>query len=197
MARRPISLSLRFSVYARDEHTCQYCGRTPPEIVLQLDHVFPVTLGGTNAIDNLLTACRDCNIGKGARDSGLAMASRPATAGEVRYLRQWHARWWAQDAIWARDPATREFAWSVAARAHDRVVVLIRSTEIDDIIRGLVAIGTIQVSLRGTKLVGIEVVPYRGRALDPHDEMGDLQPAAWSLVNSPDIRHAPSVAEVH
>lgn len=197
MARRPISLSLRFSVYARDKHTCQYCGGKPPEVVLQLDHVYPVSLGGTNKIDNLLTACRDCNSGKGARDPGLAMASRPATRGETRYLRQWRARWWAQDAIWARDPAVREFAWSVAARAHDAMVVLRRSAEIDDIIRGLVAIGAIQVCFRGTELAGIEIVPYRGRALDPHEENPEPQPPAWSLVNTPSIRCAPSVCEVH
>jgi len=48
MARRAISRSLRFSVFERDRYTCQYCGRKPPEGVLQVDHVHPVALGGDN-----------------------------------------------------------------------------------------------------------------------------------------------------
>lgn len=35
-------------------------------MVLEVDHVHPVAEGGTNHIDNLLTACFDCNRGKGA-----------------------------------------------------------------------------------------------------------------------------------
>jgi 5-methylcytosine-specific restriction endonuclease McrA len=41
---------------------------------LTIDHVFPVALGGTNDIANLVTACRACNLTKGARvmnDAGL------------------------------------------------------------------------------------------------------------------------------
>ncbi len=197
MARRPISLSLRFSVYARDKHTCQYCGGKPPEVVLQLDHVYPVSLGGTNSIDNLLTACRDCNLGKGARDPGLAMASRPATRDETRYLRQWHARWWAQDALWTTDLAVRCLAWSVAAKAHDEVIVSVRSSEDDEILCGLVAIGVIQVRFVGTKLFGIQIAPYRGRAVDRREGAAEIQPGPWSLVNSPNIQRAPSVSEVH
>jgi len=66
--RKPISKSLRFKIFARDEYTCQYCGRRPPEITLQVDHRIPVSRGGTNEAMNLLAACVDCNSGKSNRD---------------------------------------------------------------------------------------------------------------------------------
>ena len=62
--RKPIPLRIRTEVFKRDAFTCQYCGRKPPEVVLQIDHIKPVAKGGTNDIINLITACRDCNLGK-------------------------------------------------------------------------------------------------------------------------------------
>lgn len=65
MAKRiPIPLRIRTEVLKRDAFTCQYCGRKPPEVVLEIDHIKPVAKGGTNDIINLVTACRDCNRGK-------------------------------------------------------------------------------------------------------------------------------------
>ena len=65
--RKPISKALRFEVFKRDSFTCQYCGRSAPEVILQVDHIEPVSKGGKNDILNLMTSCRDCNLGKGAR----------------------------------------------------------------------------------------------------------------------------------
>lgn len=59
-----VSKKKRFDVFKRDGFTCQYCGRKPPEVVLQADHIDPVALGGGDEIENLLTACVDCNQGK-------------------------------------------------------------------------------------------------------------------------------------
>ena len=64
--RKPLSKKIRFEVFKRDEFTCQYCGGTPPKIILQVDHIHPVAEGGNNDIDNLITSCQPCNIGKGA-----------------------------------------------------------------------------------------------------------------------------------
>ncbi len=61
------SKKLRFEVFKRDAFTCQYCGNHPPAVILQLDHIHPVAAGGTDDIDNLITACQPCNAGKGAR----------------------------------------------------------------------------------------------------------------------------------
>jgi len=41
--------------------------------MLVVDHVVPVASGGDNAVDNLVTACFDCNAGKGARHLGNTM----------------------------------------------------------------------------------------------------------------------------
>lgn len=58
---------MRFNVLKRDAFTCQYCGRTPPEVVLHVDHIVPESEGGRDELDNLLTACADCNLGKSAQ----------------------------------------------------------------------------------------------------------------------------------
>jgi len=62
--RKPLSKRTRFEVFKRDLFCCQYCGKNPPSVTLEVDHINPVSKGGTNHIDNLLTACFDCNRGK-------------------------------------------------------------------------------------------------------------------------------------
>ena len=64
--RKQISKKLRFDVFKRDSFECQYCGNAPPKHILHVDHIHPVKEGGTNDIDNLVTACQSCNLGKGA-----------------------------------------------------------------------------------------------------------------------------------
>src|SRR6185312_7617889 len=59
---------LRFQVFHRDGFTCQYCGQHPPEVILQVDHIVPVSKGGTDEIENLTTACVKCNAGKTNHD---------------------------------------------------------------------------------------------------------------------------------
>lgn len=65
--REPVSKKTRFEVFKRDRFTCQYCGAKAPDVVLHCDHIHPVAAGGTSDILNLVTACADCNGGKGAR----------------------------------------------------------------------------------------------------------------------------------
>lgn len=65
--RRPrprVRLSRR-EVFARDGHTCQYCGRQTHD--LTLDHVTPRHRGGAHTWDNLVTACKACNHRKGGK----------------------------------------------------------------------------------------------------------------------------------
>ena len=50
MTRKSLSNKIRFEVFKRDNFTCQYCGRKAPEIVLNVDHIEPVSKGGTNDI---------------------------------------------------------------------------------------------------------------------------------------------------
>ena len=68
MPRKPIPKSVRFEVFKRDKFTCQYCGASAPDVILQVDHIKPVSKGGTNDIMNVVTACRDCNSGKTNRE---------------------------------------------------------------------------------------------------------------------------------
>jgi 5-methylcytosine-specific restriction endonuclease McrA len=66
-ARKNLTKTLRFEVFKRDSFTCQYCGRKAPDVLLQVDHIEPVSKGGTNDILNLITSCEDCNSGKSDR----------------------------------------------------------------------------------------------------------------------------------
>jgi len=58
----------RFEVFKRDSFTCQYCGKAAPDVILQVDHIQPVSKDGSDNILNLVTSCWECNIGKGARE---------------------------------------------------------------------------------------------------------------------------------
>lgn len=58
-------LKLRFTIFRRDNFTCQYCGRNAQSgTVLHIDHIKPKTKGGKLKIDNLVTSCFECNEGK-------------------------------------------------------------------------------------------------------------------------------------
>ena len=62
--RKSIPKGVRFDVFKRDSFKCQYCGATAPDILLEIDHIKPVSKGGTNDITNLITSCQACNTGK-------------------------------------------------------------------------------------------------------------------------------------
>lgn len=72
MKRKSTGKKLRFRVFERDGFTCQYCGEKPPEVILHLDHIFPVSKGGKEEIENMITACADCNLGKSTMELGKA-----------------------------------------------------------------------------------------------------------------------------
>ena len=51
----------------RDHYRCQICGKGIRDgVALEVDHIKPVSLGGTSDENNLRTLCFDCNRGKGA-----------------------------------------------------------------------------------------------------------------------------------
>jgi hypothetical protein len=92
--RKTVSKGLRFDIFRRDGFTCQYCGRHPDDVVLEIDHIRPVIDGGDNDPLNLITACEDCNRGKGKKrldtpqrpDADLAwLEARQEIAELVRY----------------------------------------------------------------------------------------------------------------
>lgn len=59
-----VSTRTRFEVFKRDRFTCQYCGQTPPAIILHCDHILALSNGGGSEMDNLVTSCASCNLGK-------------------------------------------------------------------------------------------------------------------------------------
>ena len=69
-SRAGISKRLRFEIFKRDSFKCQYCGKSAPDVVLEVDHIIPVAAGGKNDIINLVTACYDCNHGKSDKSLG-------------------------------------------------------------------------------------------------------------------------------
>lgn len=62
--RKGIGKKLRFEIFKRDSFKCQYCGKSAPDVILEVDHIVPVSKGGDNDSSNLITSCRDCNRGK-------------------------------------------------------------------------------------------------------------------------------------
>lgn len=59
-----VSKKIRFEVFKRDGFRCAYCGKSPPEVILEIDHIKPKSKKGKDDINNLITACFDCNRGK-------------------------------------------------------------------------------------------------------------------------------------
>ena len=98
-------------LFARDEYTCQYCGRTAfdlkPREALTRDHLIPLSRGGTNEWTNVVTACSSCNTRKSNRMPSeigmfplhapvephfvhLSWAVRRLTPTQARYIRMFY-----------------------------------------------------------------------------------------------------------
>lgn len=62
--RALMTAKLRDYVKKRDNHTCKYCFvsiHKEPHLLLEVDHIIPVSKGGLSAEDNLQTLCWRCN----------------------------------------------------------------------------------------------------------------------------------------
>lgn len=62
--RTPLPAALRYKILKRDRHTCKSCGARAPDVELEVDHIIPVSKGGTDDEKNLTTKCKECNRGK-------------------------------------------------------------------------------------------------------------------------------------
>jgi 5-methylcytosine-specific restriction endonuclease McrA len=70
----------RANIYARDDYTCQYCGRHFEPEDLTFDHVVPVAQGGRRSWENIVTCCVRCNRTKDNRtpeQAGMALQRQP------------------------------------------------------------------------------------------------------------------------
>ena len=59
--RRPFTKEERLQVYNKYGGKCAYCGQEIEYEDMQVDHLYPLNLGGTNDMDNLMPSCRPCN----------------------------------------------------------------------------------------------------------------------------------------
>ena len=83
--RKGMSKRLRYAVFERDGFTCRYCGHQPPTVKLVIDHMIPVSKGGTNDEANLLTSCEACNGGKSDK---MPKRSAPTEAERLRMAQE-------------------------------------------------------------------------------------------------------------
>lgn len=114
MARRKtISTRTRFEVFKRDHFTCQYCGSKPPAVILHIDHITPISKGGTNNLDNLITSCQDCNLGKS--DVPLNATRPTPTTSTILELREAREQLEAYQAYLMEERTTREANATVVA----------------------------------------------------------------------------------
>jgi len=59
--RKRVSMKKKLEIFSRDEFQCQYCSEKLSKDELEIDHFYPVILGGDNSDDNLVTSCKNCN----------------------------------------------------------------------------------------------------------------------------------------
>lgn len=88
-----ISYRTRYKVLQRDNFTCQYCGRSAPEVRLEVDHIKPRVSGGRDSKSNLVTCCQSCNRGKGGSKASRNRSGNKLTGEEraiYRLLMKWH-----------------------------------------------------------------------------------------------------------
>ena len=67
------------TVYADGNGRCAICGKPIRFCDMTIDHIIPLSRGGTNAPDNLQLSCRECNFMK----SALTMAEFRAKVAEI------------------------------------------------------------------------------------------------------------------
>ena len=63
--RKRLTEAAKKQIYIRDKFECQYCGSKEN---LEIDHIIPLSKGGTNEDDNLITCCHNCNKLKSDKD---------------------------------------------------------------------------------------------------------------------------------
>lgn len=89
--RKPALPTISFNkknILKRDAFTCQYCGRNGGER-MTIDHIVPKSLGGRTVWENVVSACRACNLKKGNKrpsEIGMHLLRKPMRPLSVSYL---------------------------------------------------------------------------------------------------------------
>lgn len=76
-------------LFQRDGGLCMYCGLSYPDSLLTRDHVRPLSQGGRDEWNNVVSACKSCNHAKGPRSpehAGMALLAIPYVPNRAEYL---------------------------------------------------------------------------------------------------------------
>jgi len=78
------------NIFLRDNFVCAYCLKKINSSDLTVDHIIPSSRGGKNTWDNLVTACKRCNLKKGDKtpEEAKMKLSYPKTPRNVLDLRE-------------------------------------------------------------------------------------------------------------
>lgn len=95
-----LSEALRTQVRLAAANRCGYCLTHQSYVpwTLEIEHIIPRALGGSNAEDNLWLACRSCNLFKGRQIHG----TDPVTGRRVRLFNP-RQQWWRRHFRWSQD----------------------------------------------------------------------------------------------
>ena len=77
------------ALFARDAHICLYCGQHGHRPVLTRDHVMPLSKGGLDVWENVVTACFHCNSRKSDRtpqQAGMPLLAVPFRPSWIEHL---------------------------------------------------------------------------------------------------------------
>jgi hypothetical protein len=127
-----VSKRLRYEILRRDNHACRYCGATAPGVKLNVDHVIPQALGGSDKPTNLVTSCADCNAGKTSSmpnampvadvdqdDFRRAAELRQAELTDHLWRGGYPPQWGPQEVDRHAAETAWTYAWSVASKGGD------------------------------------------------------------------------------
>ena len=62
--RNPLPHNIRHEVFKKDNYRCVECSTTKDKNTLHIDHIIPISRGGSDELDNLQTLCETCNLSK-------------------------------------------------------------------------------------------------------------------------------------
>jgi hypothetical protein len=65
--RKAFSFQDYLMIAIKSDQRCEFCGRRPPEVSLEIDHIVPVSKGGTESALNLRFLCQYHNRSRGNR----------------------------------------------------------------------------------------------------------------------------------
>lgn len=77
------------ALFSRDTRLCLYCGEQFPQRLLSRDHVKPLSQGGADTWNNVVTACKRCNnhkAGQTPEQAGMQLLAIPFAPTHAEYI---------------------------------------------------------------------------------------------------------------